>query len=213
MWIWMRKGILMFLCQSGCGSGLKCDADADLDPSFHPDTNPDPDPHLHQIKIQIRNWIDIKKSESTSGSNFSPWNGSGYRSYCSFQIKAQTLKKCSNRLIFHTFRLVICKFIQIGSGFGSSLSLWCLSRCRSGSWFLVDEDLNHDFIWYGCGSRLSKWCGSMRIWIRMWIRIHNMDVSARCRQTVESSVRNILVLILEPVLIMICAWIDWDMAA
>jgi hypothetical protein len=62
----------MFLCRSGCGSGFLFDADADLDPTFHPDTNPDPDPYLHQIKIQIRNWMDIKKSESASGSNFSP---------------------------------------------------------------------------------------------------------------------------------------------
>jgi hypothetical protein len=31
----------------------------------------------------------------------------------SFQIKIQTLKKCSNRLIFHTFWLVICKLMRI----------------------------------------------------------------------------------------------------
>jgi hypothetical protein len=29
----------------------------------------------------------------------------------SFQIKAKTLKKCPNRLLFHTFWLVICKLI------------------------------------------------------------------------------------------------------
>ncbi len=30
-----------------------------------------------------------------------------------FQIKAQTFKKCSNRLIFHKFLVVICKLMRI----------------------------------------------------------------------------------------------------
>jgi hypothetical protein len=31
----------------------------------------------------------------------------------SFQIRLKALKKCSNRRIFHTFRIVICKLIRI----------------------------------------------------------------------------------------------------
>ncbi len=44
-------------------------------------------------------------------SYLSLWCGSG--SEASFQIKAQKLKKCSNRLIFHTFWLGICKLMRI----------------------------------------------------------------------------------------------------
>ncbi len=174
MWIWMKKGILMFLCRSGWGSGFLFDADADLDPTFHPDTNPDPDPHLHQIKIQICNRINIKKSESASGSNFSPWNGSGYRSYCSFQIKAQTLKKGSNRLIFDTFRLFICKLMRAVPDPSYHFD------AKYGSWFLFDVDPDPDF--YLMRIQVTQWWGSMRI------RIHNTG----CKCTVQTDCRELI---------------------
>ncbi len=80
----------------------------------------------------------------------------------SFQKKAQTLKKSA----------------QIGSysiRSGYSLSLWCGSRCGSGSWIYLMRI--RIFIWCGfgsgCGSRWPKWCGSIRI------RIHNTGAESR----------------------------------
>jgi hypothetical protein len=144
MWIWMRKGILI----------------------FHPDMNPDPDPHPNKNPDPHPDWH--KKSESASGSNFSPWNGSGYRPYCSFQIKAQTLKKCSNRLIFHTFRLVICKLMRAVPDPAYHFD------AKYGSWFLFDVDPDPDF--YLMRIQVTQWCGSMRI------RIHN----TACKCTVQT---------------------------
>ncbi len=72
----------------------------------------------------------------------------------SFQIKAQTIKKCSNRLISHTFWLFICKLMRI------RIFIWCKSGCGSRIQILI-------CILCGCGSGFPKWCGSMRI------RIHN----------------------------------------
>jgi hypothetical protein len=60
-----------------------CHFDADPDPACHFDADPDPACHF-----------DVDPDPS-------------------FQIKAQNLKKCSKRLIFHTFWTVICKLMQI----------------------------------------------------------------------------------------------------
>jgi hypothetical protein len=60
--------------------------DADPDPTCHFDADPDPDPTFH----------------------FDPDPDPG------FQIKAENLEKVlKNRLIFHTFWLVICKWMRI----------------------------------------------------------------------------------------------------
>jgi hypothetical protein len=73
-----------------------------------------------------------------------------------FHIKAQTLKKCSNRLIFHTFWLFICKSMRIRI----QLTTLMWSRIL----ILFDADQDPDFL-------------VMRIRIRvpkiMRIRIHN----------------------------------------
>jgi len=82
-----------------------------------------------------------------------------------FQRKAQILKKCSNRLKFHTFWLAICKLMQIGI----RIQLITLMRIR----ILI-------FIWCGCGSRLPKW---------FRIRIHNTDKKrTKCEKIVQSSI-------------------------
>ncbi len=59
-----------------------------------------------------------------------------------FQTKAQTSgKKCSNRLIFHTFWI----------------AAWKIDADPDPDFNLMR---NRIFIWCGCGSRLPKWCGS-----------------------------------------------------
>ncbi len=106
------------------------------------------------MRIRIFIWCGCG---SRSGSDFSPWCVSASRPRSYIQIKAQTSKKCSNTLLFHTFWLVICKLIRKLI----RLALWCASGCGSGSWFLVDGDSDPDFIWcrYVVYS-LPKWCGS-----------------------------------------------------
>ncbi len=61
------------------------DADADSDPACQFDADPDPTFHFDAVPVPDQN--------------------------LSFQIKAQNREKvsCLNRLIFHTFRLLICK--------------------------------------------------------------------------------------------------------
>ncbi len=63
------------------------DSVADPDPAYHIDVYPDPVLTFH---------FDADPDPDPS-----------------FQIKAQTMKKCSNRLVFHTFWLVICKLMRI----------------------------------------------------------------------------------------------------
>ncbi len=72
----------------------------------------------------------------------------------SFQIKAQTLEKVLNWVIFHTLWLVICKLMRTRFWIQLITLMWIRIRI---------------FIW--CGSKLLKWCGSISI--RMRIRIHN----------------------------------------
>jgi hypothetical protein len=66
---------------------LDAESDADPDSSYH--SNADQDPTFH--------------SDANPDPDPDPI----------FQIKAQILKKCSNRLIFHTFWLFICKLMRI----------------------------------------------------------------------------------------------------
>ncbi len=85
-----------------CGSASH---DADPDTSYHsdadrdPDPHPDPDPTFHP---------DADPDPDPS-----------------FQIKAQTLKKCSNRLILHTFCHVICKLMRIRPRIRILIFIWC----------------------------------------------------------------------------------------
>ncbi len=68
------------------------DADADPDPACHFDADADPDPTFH---------FDADPYPDPDPS---------------IQIKGpKTLKKCSNKFIFHTFWLVICKLMWIRS--------------------------------------------------------------------------------------------------
>ncbi len=99
----------------------------------------------------------------------------------SFQIKAQTLeKKCSNRLIFQTFWLLICKLMRIRIRF--QIQLITVMRIRiqifilCGSGFLFDADAYPG---------LPNLCGPIRI----RTRIHNtgtkgtvytLSLSVRC---------------------------------
>ncbi len=130
-----------------CGSGSESGFDVPVPPWCESgffflsdaDANPYPDPTFHPDGV----------------TNVDP--------YRSFQIKAPTqpLKKCSNRLIFHTFWLVICKLC--GSSSGSSLSLWC----GSGSWFLFDADPDFYVV-------------RMRIQVIKMMRIHNTAHGTGC---------------------------------
>jgi hypothetical protein len=75
----------------------------------------------------------------------------------SFQIKAQTLEKCSNRLLFHTLWLVISKLMQIRIRFLIQLItlMWIRMQIRIlifiwrgsrwGSGFLFDADVEFLF--------------------------------------------------------------------
>ncbi len=67
-----------------------------------------------------------------------------------FQIKAQTHEKCSNRLVFDTFWLGLCK------------SMWIPIRIQLIALMLVRILI---LIWWGSG--FPKWCGSI-------IQIHNI---------------------------------------
>ncbi len=73
-------------CHFGADPDPAFHFDADPDPAFHFDADPDPDPNFH---------FDADPDPAPS-----------------FQ-KSSALKKCSNRLTFHTFCLVICKLIRI----------------------------------------------------------------------------------------------------
>ncbi len=60
----------------------------------------------------------------------------------SFQIKAQNLeKKCSNRLIFHTFWLVICKLMRIRIQLITLMRIWI----RTAYHFDADPDPTYHF--------------------------------------------------------------------
>ncbi len=118
-----------------------------MDP-HHFDADPNSDFYL------VRIWWFV------SGSDFSPWCESGSRSR--LPIKAQTLEKVLNRLIFHTIWLVVCKLMRI------QIRFWIQLITLMRIWIRI-------FIWYGCrfrcGSRLPKWRKSMQIRMRIWI--HN----------------------------------------
>ncbi len=87
----------------------------------------------------------------------------------SFQIEAKTLK-CLNRLIFHTFWLVVRKLMRIRIRFRIQLItlmqirilIFIWSGSRSGFFFVADANPDLD-------PGYQKWCGSMRI------RIHNTE--------------------------------------
>ncbi len=85
-----------------------------------PDSNPVPDFNLMWLRIRILIRIRLITL---------------MRIWIRYQA-SRPFKKCSNRLIFNTFWLVSANWCGSGSGFGSSLSIWC----RSGSWFLFDVD-------------------------------------------------------------------------
>ncbi len=75
--------------------------DADPDSTYHPDADPDAD-------------LDSKfLFDADQHSNFHPDADPGLDPDPSFQIKAQTIEKVLNMLIFHTFWLVICKLMRI----------------------------------------------------------------------------------------------------
>jgi hypothetical protein len=60
-------------------------ADVDPDPACHFDADPDPDPTFHLMRIRI----------------------------LASKSRLKTLKRFSNRFIFHTFWLAICKLMRI----------------------------------------------------------------------------------------------------
>ncbi len=110
---------------------VDADPDADPDLTYHSDADPDsefylmlmliPDsnPNFHLIRIQI----------------------------LASKQRLKPLKTCSNRLIFHTFWLIICKLMR--------------TRFR----FRIQLITLMFYYWCGCGSKssLAKWWGSMRI--------------------------------------------------
>jgi hypothetical protein len=71
--------------------------DEDTDSTYHDYADPDSDLYLVWIRIRIRLFtlMRIRIQILTS------------------KEKHRPLKKCSNRLIFHTFRLIICKLMRI----------------------------------------------------------------------------------------------------
>jgi hypothetical protein len=74
--------------------------DADLDHACNFDADADSDPAVTLMQIRVR-ILSFSLTRIMHGP------------VPSFKIKAQTLKKWSNRLIFHTFWLVICKLMPI----------------------------------------------------------------------------------------------------
>ncbi len=112
-----------------CVSASRFDADADADSAYHPNA------------ILIFIWCG-------SGSRFlfladaDPDLDPTFR----HPYADPDRKKCTNRLIFHTLWLFICKLMRIRFQILILIFIWCLS----GSGFL--------FLW-GCGSRLPKWSG------------------------------------------------------
>jgi len=69
----------------------------------------------------------------------------------SFQMKAQTIEKCTNRLIFQSFWLVICKLMRIRILFRIQL----ITLMRIQVLIFIPSGCGS-----GCGSRLPKWCRS-----------------------------------------------------
>ncbi len=121
-------GSASHLCGSGsclslwCGSGSYLSLNADPGLTFHCDADPDPTFHSDAVRIRI----------------------------LASKLKLNPLKKGSNRLIFHTFWLVICKFFSNCANIYSNISSanWC------GSGFSLS-------LWWGSGSSpsLSIWYG------------------------------------------------------
>ncbi len=100
--------------------------------------------------IQCCGWASLLcGSGCGSGVDLSPWRGSGSGSGCGsgfwflfdadpdpcFRIKALTLEKCSNRLKFHTLRLVICKSMRIRIRF--QIQFITLMRMRIPDFYLM----------------------------------------------------------------------------
>jgi hypothetical protein len=110
------------------------EADPDPDSSYHLDADPESDFYLMRIRIRLFSLIRM-------------------RIRIRIQILASTRlklwKKCSKRLIFHTFWLVICKFMRIR--FRIQLN--------------TDADPNPDF-----------YLMRMRIQVAKMMRIHNTDL-------------------------------------
>ncbi len=126
---------------------------------YHPDADPDSDFYL----MGIRMWIRIRL--------FLPWCGFGSGSRSKLSSKGsnpwKSAKIGSYPYIF--FWLVICQLVRIPI----QLINLMLIRIRI-------------FIWGRCGSRLPKWCGSMRIWIHNtdcnigWYPMHIPDCEQFC---------------------------------
>jgi hypothetical protein len=113
--------------------------------------------NLMRIQIRIRTCLSLWCG---SGSYLSHWCGSVFRiRILDSKQRLKTLKNGSNKLLFHTFWLVICKMIWIRSqlitliGSGSTLSIRC--GCES-------------------GTNLSIWCGSTRIHIHTTVYASTM---------------------------------------
>ncbi len=102
--------------------------------------NADPDPDFYLMRMRI-------------GSDFSPWCGSVFRP--SFQKRIKPLKKCSNRLIFHTFWLVVCKLYAVCERIRIIIFIWC----RSGFLFDADPGYQNDaYRWGSWSSTLFTAC-------------------------------------------------------
>ncbi len=135
-------------------------------------------------------WIRIISLWCGSGFDLSPWCGPDDSDFLLMRIRIRLFtqmririrvqiiasKKCSNPWksakigSFHTFWLDICKLMRIRIRFRMKL---------------INLDADPHFFWRGCGSecgsRLPKWCGSLRI----QIRIHNTAVFSNEKQDIK----------------------------
>jgi hypothetical protein len=93
--------------------------------------------------IQMQIWILILFDADADLDPFHPDADADQDPDPSFRIKAQTLEKCSNRLIFHTYWVVICKLMRI------QIQLITLMRMRIRIVIFIGCRS-------GCGSRLPK---------------------------------------------------------
>ncbi len=87
----------------------------------------------------------------------------------SFQIKAQTLKKCSNRLIFQTFWLIICRLMRIRTRNRILIFIWCGCGSGCGSRLPNDADPGYQNDADPCGSEsgsttLQVTCYDQSLW-------------------------------------------------
>ncbi len=85
--------------------------DEDPDPSYHFDEDPDPSYHFDADLDPA--WHFDADPEHTFHFDADPNPDPNPDPDLSYQVKAQTLKKCPNRLVFHTFWLVICELMRI----------------------------------------------------------------------------------------------------